>query len=195
MKTIAIYQFSELSENVKQKVVENFDTELIHTDHIYYDAQETFKQFNENIAYKLKYMENEDITGLRLHKWILNNLYDDLFKPKFINSIKKIIKHKRLKNNYYKNGNVSSFYYSAINVNNCCVLTGVCYDEDILKPMYQFLNKPYDITFRQLINDCKENLEKSLQSELDYLTSEEGIIDHISCNDYIFTENGNIVNI
>lgn len=195
MKTIAIYEFSELSENVKQKVVENFDTELIHTDHIYYDTQETFKQFNENIAYKLKYMENEDITGLRLHKWILNNLYDDLFKPKFISSIKKIIKHKRLKNNYYKNGNVSSFYYSAINVNNSCVLTGVCYDEDILKPIYEFLKDPYDITFRELINDCIDSLEKSIQNEIDYNYTDEAKAEYLSINEYYFTVDGKMINL
>jgi RecG-like helicase len=195
MKTISIYEFSELSENVKQKVLENFDTELIHTDHIYYDSQKTLEKFKENIAYKLKYMENDDITGLRLHKWILNNLYIELFKPKFIGSIDKIIKHKRLENNYYKSGNVSSHYYSGINVDNSCVLTGVCYDDDILTPIYEFLKNPYDLTFRELINDCMENLEKSLQSELDYLTSEEGIIEHIACNDYMFTENGDIVNL
>jgi len=194
MKTISIYEFSELSENVKQKVLENFDTELINTDHIYSDSGRTFKKFKENIAYKLKHMENEDITGLRLHKWILNNLYSELFKPKFIGSIDKIIKHKRLENNYYKSGNVSSHYYSAINVNDSCVLTGVCYDDDILKPIYDFLNNPCEHTiFKDLINKCKDSLNNSVEKEINWYYTDEGNIEHLSQQDYVYSENGTLL--
>jgi len=194
MQTITIYQFDELTEESKQKAIDNFKYGDNQFDYIWSDAQETLKHFNENIAYMLIRMNNQDLTGFRLRKWILNNLYNDLFKPKFIGNINKIVKHKRLKNNYYKNGNISSHYYSAINVNDSCVLTGVCYDDDILKPIYDFLNNPCEhTTFKDLINKCKDSLNNSIEKEINWHYTDEGKIEHLSQQDYVYSENGTLL--
>jgi hypothetical protein len=194
MRTITIYQFDELTEESKQKAIDNFKYGDNQFDYIWNDAQETLKNFNENIAYMLIRMNNQDLTGFRLRKWILNNLYNDLFKPKFIGNINKIVKHKRLKNKYYKNGNVSSNYYSAINVNDSCVLTGVCYDDDILKPIYDFLNNPCEhTTFKDLINECKDSLNNSVEKEINWYYTDEGKTEHLSQEDYVYSENGTLL--
>ena len=93
-----------------------------------------------------------------------------------------------------KNGDIFNAYYSAINLEHSCVLTGVCYDEDILAPVYEFLEKPnFRIDFEDLLNDCIYSLCHAVQSEIEYQTSDEGIEGTILANEYEFTEDGDLI--
>jgi len=43
-----------------------------------------------------------------------------------------------------------------------------------------------------LLNDCFDELKKSIENEINYRNTDEAIIEEIEANDYEFTENGNI---
>jgi hypothetical protein len=214
MKTIElnIYSFNELSTEAKQTVIENYKSNGLNTDGIYHDAIETVKKaidlFNiktTNSWFEANLNNIDDnimqLKGLRLRKWFLNNFGSELYKRKFYTSIgdNKIINHPCIKINIYdtnKGARVSSsnFYYSRIQKDNCCVLTGVCYDDDFLQPIYElieFKNKNLkNTTFEDVINDCFYSLDKSVQNEVDYNYTDEAIIEHIEANEYSFLENG-----
>jgi len=212
MKTITVnlYEFNELSDEAKENAINHFRDK--NTDYSWFveEANDTFEKFAKifnidwrNIYYcepyrndyKLDLDDNIiNLSGHRLAKYIWNNYKRDLFKGKYY-SVKsnKVLKHKRVKSEILKNGNVFNAYYSKIQLENSCVLTGVCYDEDILKPVYDFLDKPKDnINFETLLNDCIYSLCHSVSSEIEYRESDKGITEEIESNDYDFDEDGNL---
>lgn len=214
MKTIQVnlYQFSELSEDAKQKAI-NYFRESNNNDQPWYidDANNTFEKFAElfnidwrNIDYSEPYRNNYSIkfddyilclSGQRLAKYIWNNYKKDLFKRKYLKHFDGHKKHKNIINHTAKQtGNKYCFYYSSLKTENSCVLTGVCYDEDILKPIYEFLEKPNEkIDFETLLNDCIYSLCHSVSSEIEYNDSDEAIVETIEANEYDFDEEGNLM--
>lgn len=211
MKTvrIKIYKFNELTESAKSTVIER-ERENLDFDYIYAEAYNTVKEFNRifNVKegsrswlnFSLSHIDDDilSLSGLRLHKYLINNFWDGLYKRKFYNSFgdNKVIKHPCVKNNFYdvtKGARVSSsnFYYSRIQFENSCVLTGVCYDDDILKPIYDFLSRPDSRDFAQLINECFQSLENSIENEKDYLQSDKNLIKQIEEADRDYTKDGN----
>ena len=221
MRTITtnVYKFEELSEQAKETAIENYrNSNDPDTDHLYDEAHDTVKAFHELFPTKFNAWgglfdftitahENiESLTGLRLRTWIINNFWDDLFTPTFKNGIgyNKVINHPRIKTNYYdmdKGARVSSsnFYYSAIQRDNGCTLTGVCYDNSLLDPMYQFLewnDKPdyyKDLDFETLIGDCFSELEHDLEREVESINEDDFIQETIEANEYEFDEDGNMI--
>jgi hypothetical protein len=208
MRTIEVklFLFSELSEEAKQTAISNC-LEYVDNTYNYDEAHQTVKAFEAIFPTDSRgnrgWLECnvridddiENLEGERLRKYIYNNFGSSLYTPKYIRHLKnnkEVVKHRRIKSTKHKNGNVSNCYYSAIQVDNSCVLTGVCWDINMLKPLYKFLDrKGYEgYNFSELLKVCYENLETSLRSEDDYLTSEEGITEMIECNEYEFTEDG-----
>lgn len=194
MKNLQLFTFNELSDNAKAKALNDFNYSEYNFEYIYDEANNTLKVFKDTFEKK---DSNENITGFRLAKWIINNYYDILFKPYYVGSVKKdvAIYHKRIKTTQYKNGNISNFYYSAIKKTDSCVLTGVCYDDDILKPIYEFLKSPYNINFDKLISYCIDSLEKSIQNEINYNYTDEAKAEYLNENDYYFTVDGKMINL
>jgi len=217
MRTIetTVYTFDELSEEAKENAINKWRIANQEGDYHWFvsDANESFKLFADLFSinwsiidyeepsrneYRLKF--NDDIlelTGQRLATYIWNNYKNDLFKGKYyhtnkFNTDKKLV-HKRVKNTLCHNGNYFNAYYSAITLDNCCVLTGVCYDDDLLTPIYEFLDKPKNLNIETLLNDCIYSLCHSVSSEIDYQNSDEAIIETINCNDYEFEENGDMI--
>lgn len=195
MKNLKLFTFNELSENAKAKALNDFNYSEYNFEYIYDDANNTLKAFKDTF-------ENNDsnineLEVLRLYKYIINNYYNVLFKPKYIGSLKKDVPvyHKRIKTKQYKNGKISNFYYSNVLKDNCCVLTGVCYDNDILAPIYEFLKSPYNINFDELISDCLDSLEKSIQNEINYNYTDEAKAEYLNENDYYFTIDGKMINL
>lgn len=212
MKTIEIklYKFSELSEEAKQNAIENYRNEGIDNQFMYDEAHETVKAF-ENIFPSNSRGQNSwldatvnlddnilELKGERLRKYILNNFGSTLYKPKYIGSIStnEYVQHKRIKSQKEANKNGKRFngYYSAINIDNCCVLTGVCYDDDMLDAIYKFLErKDFEgYNLEELILEGYDCLKKSLENEEEFRGSDECIEEDLEANDYDFTEEGNI---
>ncbi len=74
-----------------------------------------------------------------------------------------------------------------------CTLTGVCFDNDILEPIVNFMVKPDNHTiFEELIDTCLDNIMKAVQNEVSYWNSKECILEEIKANEYEFLENGEI---
>ena len=123
-------------------------------------------------------------------KYILNN-YDFLWKPMYLKCFNSLKNHKRVKN-YPKTQRHEdySMYYSSWRVTNECVLTGMCYDDNFLKPIYDFLEKPDNTPFKELIEACFHELHKTIEEEIEFLSSEEAIAEHFEANDYEFYEDG-----
>jgi 6-pyruvoyl-tetrahydropterin synthase len=219
MKTIElkIYSFSELSEEAQQKAISNYRNNGIYCQYIYDEAHETVKKagklFKLNLIgrtifdFSASHLDNNilELTGLRLRKYLINNF--DLYKGKFYAAIgdNRIINHPCIKVHKYdisKGARVSSsnFYYSRIQKENSCILTGVCYDDSFLSPMYNFINDYRNFpsanyqTFEDIIQYCFDSLKKDLESEEEYRNSDEAIKDEIEANEYEFTEDGKIYN-
>ena len=102
------------------------------------------------------------------------------------------------KTNFYdmsKGARVSSsnFIYSNIQFDNCCTLTGVCYDNDILQPVYDFLERPnLSTTFEDLIQEIESAISKTFDNTEEWLNSDEFIRDEIEANEYEFKADGSI---
>jgi len=211
MRTIeqTVYNFDELSDEARETAINNFrdnNQEFFWANEIN-DTLDKFcdifsinyKQIDYENPYRNDYTINLDgnileLSGLRLSKYIWNNFKTDLFKRKYLKCFDEHKKHKNIVNETSKNtSNKYSFYYSRISFDNCCVLTGVWYDDDILKPIYEFLDKPKNIDFETLLNDCIHSLCHSVQSEIKYQNTDEYIIEQIEANQYEFDECGDMI--
>lgn len=214
MRTIELkaYSFDELSEEAREKAINKYrDNMYNYTPHFIEEANDTFEKFADlfgirwsNIDYCEPYRNEYHLTfddniislsGQRLATYIWNNYKNDLFKRKFLKSFDG---HKNHKNIVNKTAPTTKkeycFYYSAILLDNCCVLTGVYYDDDMLKPIYEFLDKPKDnIDFETLLNDCIYSLCHSVSSEIEYTYTDEYITEEIEANGYEFYEDGSLV--
>ena len=185
--TINICKFSELSDDAKRKALDNFEA---YTYFIYDDAHDTVKKFCDEFYIRtgsrswLDYSSNKfddpinGLSGVRLRTWLLNN-YGHLFtqgKP-YGEWIKPGTYQRRSKVIFQQNE---------------CPLTGVCYDEDILHPIREFIKKPDSRTLPDLLEEGFETLRKSVEKEVDYRHSDKGKEDEIEQNDYDFTEDGSM---
>jgi hypothetical protein len=211
-KVINLYSFNELSEDAKENAI-NHLRESETFDFYLDDAKNTldtfcdifsidYRQFDYLEMYRSEYSFrlNDNIlamSGLRLAKYIHNNYYLQITKPKYLGCIENdkkylhpCIKSKQLTNKSRLKNWFNPYYSRITREMDNCPLTGVCYDIDILNPIVQFLKKPTDIDFEQLLNDCLYSLAHSISSEYEYRYSDEGITETIQLNEYLFTENG-----
>jgi len=216
MKTIEIqiYKFDELSESAKQNAINEYRKNDSY-DFIYSDAENTVKAFCNAFNVKTSYrswldcntsnIEDDilNLTGLRLRKYLINNFGSTLYKRKYL-KIGKVTEakkpfHPMRKNNEIKHGLnkgkfYTSYYSNFSNLGNDCNLTGMCYDCDIMQPIYDFLElRSFDNTnFEDILNDCFDAMRKTIDNEIDYRYTEEFIIEEIKANDYDFTVDGQI---
>ena len=225
-RIINIYSFHELSEDAKQNAIQEW-RELSYrsneAQYIYDEAHNSIKEFlsifpvytSRNSWLEPSFMNTDDnimeLTGLRLRKWFINNAYQYITKGKYIKTIyresvpgnytkypfrKKI---SEVKNPYMinKGEKYSISLYSWITITTDYPLSGMCYDYDLLNPIYDFIeykdakNMDY-YTFEDVITECFSSLRRSLKAEEEYIYSDKGIIETIEANEYEFLENGGI---
>ena len=121
----------------------------------------------------------ENLSGVRLLKYLINNYYDYLYEPKTFT-----------KNKMYTTNNKkrkSKIIYQK----NDCRLTGYCLDCDILEPIYEFLKKPNKyITFYDLMNDCLQSWLSACEKDYEYTYSEEAFIETSEANEWYYTKDG-----
>jgi len=206
MKTIEIkiYSFDELSTTAKKAAISN---ELERMDHqfIYDEAYSTVKAFNDVFGTKegrnswlsvdLNSFEDNvlNLQGFRLQKYIWNNYKNQLFKGKYYS----LWSQKEKSYKHYKEGYpVLKSRRSKLIKDKSCVLTGMCYDDDMLSPIYEFLEKRdfanFTINFEELINECFNNISKTIENEKEYRESEEGLSEEIESQGLEFLQNGQI---
>jgi hypothetical protein len=193
-----IYSYSDLllaeNDSLLRKIISEFIDGNEYS-YIWSEAENTVDKFNDVFDLKsglhswLDFNSNcsnnayqYDLMGIRLRTFIINNYYSHLYSAKTYRKFGYDWNKKRL---------------SKLFKTNCCELTGVCYDDDILKPVYKFIEK-YDnsmdeVTFEDLITDCYKSLRKSIENEIEYRESDEAILETIEANCYEFDEYGNII--
>lgn len=194
MKTVSIelYKFDELSDESKEIAV----NEYLSAGDFYHwgsDNEATLKAFenlfpvtatNWEYSYQnvinytldpVDYDEVWEFTGIRLQKWLVNNYWHDLFKPKFIY---KVLDGK------------SKSKHSKCQWDNCCVLTGYCVDDDILKPIYDFLKTPDNSTLEDLLYDCLQSWIFACNQEYEACQEFDYVAENLEINEYDFTVDG-----
>lgn len=222
-KTINVYSFDELNEDAKEKAInyyrDNYSSD--DSDFISDEVTSTLDKFCDlfnitwhNMDYCEMYrsewklnLESDilELSGLRLQKYIWNNYKTDLFKGKYYKSwstenkiihrkVKSIFKSKKTGwHDESQHGKYWNVYYG-LTLEHSCVLTGMCYDEDVLQPIYNFLDKPNIRTdFETLLNDCLHSLGHSVCSEIESRYEDGYIIEQIQANEYEFDEGGNML--
>lgn len=219
MRTIEILalQFSELSEKAQDRAYNKW---LQNADYPWAgDNEKTLKEFakvfpititnwsygdrGEGVSWHFDYGLDDavhELTGVRLLAYLWNNYKDSLFNGKYYHSEKfgltdHRINHKRVESKQIiskcpNQGKWSNSYHSAIFLENSCVLTGYCIDDDILEPIYNFMDKPSDITFKELLEDCFSAWIKSASHDYEYCMSKEYYEDECESNEWEFTEDG-----
>lgn len=185
MKTISInvFSFNELSPKEKQLAMSKYDMD---TSHIYEDAEKTIQKFHYLMGTNtgrrgmfdvdmVRIDENIlHLCGLRLRAWLYNNLGKTIYAPKYL----------------------AKGRYSKVFVTTSCTLTGVCYDDDILSPIYDFIDhytpEKSAITLENLITTCILTLKESVDDESEYRLSEEYFHEECIANDWMFDKSGNM---
>lgn len=165
MKTIKIYQFDELSEKAQEKAIQDYidsEREYSWMD----DNIESIKQglthfgFSMGNRYRIEYAsanrsyvpieghddEVRELSGVRLWKYLTNNHLD--YWCKYEKKRKPLLE-----------GN--------------CPFTGYCVDENFLDPIRNFMKKPTDISFIELMEECVYEGLKAIEVDFDYQNSEE----------------------
>ena len=209
--TIKLYQFDELSDDAKHMVCSkerestyNYGVLAQETDaeeryatldafcklfgityRIDYDHQYRFIHWNfEDVDMNGYDWDDTDITGKYLLRY-LNRYYSDITKLKYYST-----------HGYYDEKNQYHYKYRYSRFQRefgCCPFTGMCYDEDILQPIYKWLSKPnWHITLHDLFDDCFSTFMQSWENEDDFRMSDEGIGEMIAINreDALYLENG-----
>lgn len=196
MKTVVreyeVYPFNELSKKARENAYCEW---MQHFEYAWSsENRATMKRFEEifNISitdwsydsYTYNYRftshyngKEEELCGVRLLKYIINNYWYALFitKTYWTRDYKKTRK-------------------SRIFVQNDCVLTGYCADYDILQPIYDFIKAPDNTTLYELMNKCLNSFFKYCRDDMKYQTSEEAFEETCTANDYEFLSDGKIFN-
>lgn len=196
---ITVYNIDELSEKAREKAYHNW---LMNTDyHFSEDNRRTLEAFEnifpiritswqyDNITHFIEFEfrdseEIEGLTGVRLLKYLYNNYYDYLYKAKTYYAPMKFVNGKP---NYKSR-------ISKIFKDNCCPLTGYWLDDVILKPIYEFMQKPNNnITFGGLMKKCLDAWGRACVKDYYDCTSMEYFLNYARENDLGFDESGNLI--
>lgn len=195
MRTIetTVYLFSELSDDAKENARNDFlskgyenpySGENLDSLKKFYDIFPVRQRGRNWGNFEMTCDDDiSELSGIRLLKYIWNNYRGDLFKGKYYSTSGKWIDGKY----HYK------CKHSKIQLDHCCVLTGYCMDDDILEPVYRFLNCPDDTTFKELLQDCVNAWEKAVEKDEEYYQSVEYFAEICESNEYEFTEDGELV--
>jgi hypothetical protein len=68
----------------------------------------------------------------------------------------------------------------------------MCYDETLLDPMREFIDKPDALTWQELADDCVRSLIDALHADGEYQYTDEALRESCEANAYEFYENGSI---
>lgn len=191
--TKTIYNIDELSESAKEKAYSNwqniseypwgndnmatltafekiFPVEISGWEYGYYK----YIKFNMTCENEI-----ENLSGVRLMKYIYNNYYNRITNGKCFGKVDNKYQYKQRLSN--------------IIVDTCCALTGYCIDDYILNPIFDFLKSPSEnITFRDLMEDCLESWLCACHADYEHYFSMENFIEECELNHYEFYNDGEI---
>jgi hypothetical protein len=215
---ITIFTFEELTPEAQERAIDKY-RDSKYDNFCSQEYEDTLKKFINIFPVKVgnwqvdpwnySYCDMEstaedqinDLTGLRLFKYLVNNFGGTLYKRKYLGHLKtqdqphaahRMVKNREIKHGPYKDKFYASVY-SNCQTEQCCNLTGVYSDESILQPLYEFLQAPNkNTTFADLMEECGNAWAKSFAKEIEHENSDEYIKDHLIANDYEYTEEGDL---
>jgi hypothetical protein len=174
-----VYTFDELNDNAKENArqwyrgIQCFDW-----------SEEYIKSLKEALLFfdcKLKdYSIDWDCYSRSYFKWTTHLETDDLHGVRLF---------KFIQNNY-------SQYVCRYDkkqkplLEGHCPFTGFCADEDFLDPIREFMKRPTEITFGDLIDSCVESLLMAGCNDCEFQQTDEVIDECICINGFEFTIDG-----
>lgn len=202
-ETVTYYTFDELSPQAQGRAIQdrreaNWQEPFFWADEAMESIKEGLNAFGSSIGrYSIQWdnanlssvpfsmPENvEELTGLRLRTWIINNAYSALRERKPQGKY------------YFPEGSKKGRYprrSRIIYTDTSCPFTGVCYDESFLDPIRKFMAKPDPgTTFEELMEDAISAVLKDVESEIEYRDTDEAIREELEANGYEYTKNGKI---
>lgn len=219
-KPFNVYEFDELSDEAKQKAIKGQrDFELqtenpwadewrdtLHKIEELFDIEVDFDSYNRHSISWRKWWSKEygeemlSLSGNRALSFLWNNYGRDIYKGKYY------FCHDRWENGKY---HYVSRRSKCTLVSGDRPLTGVCYDNDALDPLWNFLEgkspdeKPMVIqhqfkyrfenwTVKDIIEDCVDSLCDAWDKEEEYRLSDEGLVESIESNGYEYYEDGTL---
>lgn len=200
-RTITVYQLEELDDTAKDRAYqhwldwypylmapENQDTltafcELfpVKIDHWEYDAY-TYS-IHCTVLSDYPHEAVPDLRGWRLATYIWNNYGDRLYTGKYY------FTHRWGANGEY----TAKSRRSKVIMEHSCVLTGYCRDEDILEPVYAFLQHPDGTTLSELMQQCCIAWVKACSDDCAASTSEAAFAEFCDDNGITFDATGRVV--
>ena len=133
-----------------------------------------YDTINYNYRFQLECADElEELSGIRLYKYLVNTYWNYLFKKKIY---------------YNRNGlkkRTSNIFY-----NHECVMTGYIMDDVILKPIYDFLQRPDNSTYYELIDRCLNAFFSACSEDMENMESERYFKEECNANGWEFLENG-----
>lgn len=192
-----VYQFSELCEDVKKKIVDRERFKIMDNAMEVYgdDYHGTLLKLQEAVHckarnwevgycdyhYRLDFgdhpmfenMKIDDICGKYLFRFV-DSIMPDFWKGKYFSTP-----------GYYVDGKYHyRFRHSRITLDRMsCPLTGMCYEYPFEKVLYKYYDNwhtyPASYSLRDLMNDCFDAFFSAWYEEYHYWASDEGVIDQI----------------
>jgi len=191
------YLFSELSEEAKQKAIENTRNKKNYLDYEWWEfIYEDYKEKAKNLGFDVKRIYFSGFWSQGDGAMFEYDRIDDKLRLEFIESldISRMRKDWLVNNTYVSGKGVQRGHYYH---EKCCCHT-IYWEVDngdlhYSTLFYQWLESFQD-DFENFVTDIYEDLcselYKSLEKEYDYLMSDEQIAEHLEINEYEFTEEG-----
>ena len=202
-KTIELFTINELSDKAKEKAHENYlneDREYVweNENRDSLDAFEdvfpikvtnwSYDSYSGYISLRME-TDYDEMSGHRLATYIYNNYWHSITKGKYYSLWSKTEKSPnnpnmaKLKTRYSK---------VMIVTEGACPLTGYVADDVLLEPIFCFLKKPDNTTFKELMQECLDAWIKYCVDDRSYQDSLEYFIETAQANEWEFTKDGEI---
>lgn len=179
-KTITTYSINELSEDAQKEAYYNW---LSNFDYPWGDDnRESLNSFcdffgvtcrdwfydahTSDYSFEIHNENTENLKGKRLYSFLVNSGLDTI-TPKY--GDKKAVKL------WDTDG---------------CPFTGFYMDDVLIEPIIEFLKKPYDITYKDLIDKCLNDFFKACVDDYFHSQSMQAFIEQADCNEWEFLEDG-----
>lgn len=214
--TIQAFEITELSEKAQERAYNKW---LEHHEYFWGDDNRTsLEKFAEIFPVKIRDWsygdrgagvfwdftesdEIEELSGWRLATYLWNNYNSVIYQKKYLQSFRRDnrIFHPMVRQKVQKDRETGKEYYWTTVHSNWridtynCPLTGYCIDNSLFDPIWQFMDKPDNRTFKDLLDDCFDMWIKDCEADYEYSTSMEAFIEDCQVNEWSFDEKGRMV--
>lgn len=203
-----IYKFNEFSKAAQEKAIDWWLSDPYAFQYVYDEASESLDAFckifdiDKNVfdydePHRNKYSFGLsdtilDLFGQRLATYIWNNYKGSLYKGKYFGKLVGTFKDGSPIpiSKDHPAGLRHVLRYSKCLLEESCPLTGTCYDQDILQPMYDFMRKPDNRNFKDILEDCFYSLSDSVRDEIRGASKPAFVAETILTNEYEFLKDG-----